>query len=129
MQIKTTMKYHYISPEWVKWIVKTKRWQACGMVKQLEVPYSAGRIKSVKYTKNFLVICTKDTHTHNISISIGLYLYLWIFYSILCRSAKEMSECIHPKTVLECSWEIGLWGQFCFLCKSFSCKTGPAFKF
>ena len=74
MKIKTTMKYHYISPEWVKWIVKTKRWQACGMVKQLEVLYSAGRsLKMSKTLKNYLVICTKDTHT------IYLYLYVCIY--------------------------------------------------
>ena len=82
MQIKTTMKYHYISPEWVKWIVKNKRWQACGTVKQLEVTYSAGRSKNVKSTKNFLVLCTKDTHTQHIYIyrPISIPLKIW-FYS------------------------------------------------
>lgn len=83
MEIKTTMKYHHISPEWVKWIAKTKRWQACGMVKQLEVPYSAGRsLKMSKTLKNYLVICTKDTHTQYICIymSVSIPLTVW-FYS------------------------------------------------
>lgn len=84
----------YFTSMWVKWIVKTKRWQACGMGKQLEVPYSAGRSKNVKNTKKFVVVCTKDTHTQSVSLSTGLYLYLWTSDSTLSRSTKEMSEFI-----------------------------------
>lgn len=39
-QMKTTMRYHCISPEWMKWRINdTKRWQGWRTMEQLGLPH------------------------------------------------------------------------------------------